>query len=168
MSRLRPTGIRPQQAGAGHGACRPGATWPDRPRGTGALSKTSTPPDKAPAHTLPPSAKPAQSCGPPSPASCSEQRGSHWRNADQNQQWQGHPTACTQSDWTCLTHPSRPGLPGTTHLPHNPQRTPPGPGPYRPGRPPQRISFSGPGPSMSRCPPQGRHRHEGMPRGRVG
>ena len=117
--------------------------------------------DKAHAHILLPSAKPAQSCGPLSHAYCSEQHGSHWQSADQNPQWRGHPIAHTQSDWTCLKHPSRPGLPGTTHPPRNPPRIPPGPGPSRPGRLPQRISSLGPGPTLSRCPPQGKHRHDG-------
>ena len=71
------------------------------------------------------------------------------------QQYTPSPTGCVP------THPSRLGLPGTTHLPPNPPRIPQGPGPSRPGRNPQRISSSGPGPTLSRCPPQGRHRRDG-------
>ena len=43
----------------------------------------------------------------------------------------------------------------------SPQRTPQRPGLHRPGRPPTRNSL-GPGPLLSRCPPQGRHLPDGL------
>ena len=77
------------------------------------------------------------------------------------------PRKTPQSDWIRTKPPQRPGLSGTPHNPRSPQRTPPGPGPFRPGRPPTRSTY-GPGPLLSRCPPQGRHLHEKQTRGDVG
>ena len=111
--------------------------------------------DRAQLHTQLQNAKPAQSCGillraaRQSLAEC-----------QQLPQWPGHQTVQLRSDWTQMTHPRRPGLPGPNT---QSSEDTPGPGPSWPGRPPQRSFSLGPGPSMSRCPPQGRHRHDGRP-----
>ena len=76
----------------------------------------------------------------------------------------GRPTAHTRSDRTQMTSTQGPGLIGTVPPTPNPQRKPQGPGHTRPGRPPPRNSH-GPGPTLSRCSPQGRHLHEGRSRG---
>ena len=170
MPSLRPAEVRPQPTRTGHDTGSPRTARPDRPRGTGALPKTL-----APSYTHPCQTRHLRILQQPkrqasselwAPLSCILLRAA-WQSLAE---CRPKPTVARPPNSTI---PSPTGYSPNTPQQARPSLGPPtihpilrgylqGPGPSRPGRNPQRISFSGPGPTLSRCPPQGRHRHDGQ------
>ena len=164
MPRLWAAWLPPQPSGPRDDPSGAGAAWPNRPWGAGLVLALTSPglrhlSDKDWQHIQQPSARPAPSCGHLCRASCSEQPDSRLQNAGQFPQRPSRPTAPNRFDRNQMTSTPRPSPNRTTPLFTPLQRTPSGPGPFRPGRPPQRSTL-GPGSTLSRCPAQGRHPHE--------